>query len=231
MNQDNIAYWCYGQPVYKKPGLEEWRHHREKEEREKCVRDVNICTSVNISQSGEANGGDANGGNGGDATGGSAAAASADSEGDGDARAAASVRINTRSKSYEDKAGAVRPLISEVEAQALSPEEAEDPNAVVIGEGASAIGGDAAGGAGGAGGVGGNASVSNSAAVTIENYVIVCCDKKGNHPGLTLGTNNRKLDIKVDENGDTFVNGQKMDETEFEDGTKVFIFRRNEIKK
>jgi len=196
--------------------------NKKNNECEKCVRDVNICTSVNICQNGEANGGDANGGNGGDATGGSAAAASAQSEGEGDASATASVSVSQESKPYGDKEGAD---------QALTPEVAAAQDTVVSGEGASAIGGAATGGDGGNGGDGGDASVSNSAAVTVENVVVICCDEKGSHPGLTLGTNNRKVNIKVDENGDTFVNGQKMDETKLEDGTKVFIFRNSEIKK
>jgi outer membrane lipoprotein SlyB len=43
--------------------------------------------------------------------------------------------------------------------------------------------------------------------------------------------NDRKVDITVDKDGNTLVNGQKMDEQELDNGTKVFIFRNSEAKK
>jgi hypothetical protein len=199
MYQDNSCSWCYGQPINKEQKYDE---NETNDKREHCESDVNICTSVNIWQDGEANGGNANGGNGGDATSGSAAAASTESEG-------------------EDE-----------DDQSTTPEEPASLESELSGENASAIGGDATGGAGGAGGTGGTGgSVSNSASVSVENVVVICCDENGSAPCLTLGTNNRKVIIKVDENGDTYVNGQKMNETELEDGTKVFIFRNSEVKK
>jgi len=48
---------------------------------------------------------------------------------------------------------------------------------------------------------------------------------------LTLNRTDRQVDVKIDENGDTFVNGKKMDEVPLENGTKVFIFRDSESKK
>lgn len=258
MYRDNIPSWCYDQPVYGASGYEDrmnssrykcrkqrsccmqecdneswerwrkcccdpcdqWDEDKKQKEREKC--DVNIHTSINICQNGEANGGEANGGNGGDATGGSAAAASAESEGEGDASAEASVSVSQKSKNNDVRTGTNR---------SPAAEEIAELDNVVLGEGASAIGGDATGGNGGAGGAGGNGgTVSNSATVTVENTVVVVCDGNG-AAGLRINGNGRNLDIEVDENGDTFVNGQKMDEEKLADGTKVFLFKNSEVKK
>lgn len=92
----------------------------------------------------------------------------------------------------------------------------------------TASGGDANGGDGGAGG---NAASVNYASVVVDNVVIINSNVDGNrqYPAYTIGTGNRKLEIKVDENGETFVNGEKMDEKTLDDGTKVLIFRDSKV--
>ena len=57
---------------------------------------------------------------------------------------------------------------------------------------------------------------------------IICSDGKGPDTVVKLGMNDREVDIKVDPDGNTFVNGKKMDEEALENGTKVFIFRNSE---
>ncbi len=95
-------------------------------------------------------------------------------------------------------------------------------------DGITASGGDANGGAGGAGG---DATSLNYASVVVDNVVIINSnvDGDGQYPAYTIGTGNRKLEIKVDENGETFVNGTKMDEQTLGDGTKVLIFRDSKV--
>lgn len=94
--------------------------------------------------------------------------------------------------------------------------------------GTTASGGDANGGAGGSGG---NATSLNYASVVVDNVVIINSNVDGNgqYPAYTIGTGNRNLEIKLDENGDTFVNGTKMDEQTLGDGTKVLIFRDSKV--
>ena len=78
---------------------------------------------------------------------------------------------------------------------------------------------------------GGNGgTVTNTAVVTTVNVIVFSGNETGTTPGLTIGTGNRNIDISADENG-TFVNGQKIDETALDDGTKVFVFRDSEVKK
>lgn len=95
-------------------------------------------------------------------------------------------------------------------------------------DGATASGGDANGGAGGDGG---NATSLNYASVVVDNVVIINSnvDGDGQYPAYTIGTGNRKLEIRVDENGEAFVNGAKMDEQTLGDGTKVLIFRDSKV--
>lgn len=96
-------------------------------------------------------------------------------------------------------------------------------------DGTTVSGGDANGGAGGAGG---DATSVNYASVVVDNVVIINSnvDGDGQYPAYTIGTGNRKLEIKLDENGETFVNGTKMDEQTLGDGTKVLIFRDSKVK-
>jgi hypothetical protein len=95
-------------------------------------------------------------------------------------------------------------------------------------DGTTATGGDANGGTGGAGG---NATSLNYASVVVDNVVIINSnvDGDGQYPAYTIGTGNRKLEIRLDENGETFVNGAKMDEQTLGDGTKVLIFRDSKV--
>lgn len=97
----------------------------------------------------------------------------------------------------------------------------------------SASGGDANAGSGGYGGDGGaggaGGSASNSSSISIENVLIINGDT-AQYGSYSLGTNGKKLNITVDEDGNTLVNGKKLDEEELEDGTKVLIFRNSETK-
>ncbi len=52
-------------------------------------------------------------------------------------------------------------------------------------------------------------------------------------PAITtykLSMDEKDLDIQVNKDG-TYINGQKMEEQELEDGTRVFVYRNNEVKK
>jgi hypothetical protein len=170
---------------------------------EECENNVHVNTTVSITQSADASGG--NGGAGGN--GGSAASAAASGE---DASASASVSIS------EGLSG-----------NNLVPEPAEAVNTLQEESAATATGGS--GGDGGNGGIGGAAT--NTASVTIDNVIMICCHGKGPDSAIRLGMNERKVDITVDKDGNTLVNGKKMDEEELENGTKVFIFRNSEAKK
>jgi len=173
---------------------------------------------VNIWQNAEANGGDAEGGDGGD--GGSAAAASAESEGEGDATASASVSVDPNNHG------------SRPNSNLNQPPEAQSLGSITNVEDAAAKGGDGGNGGDATGGDGGTAT--NVAEVEVENVVVIYPNSDGSTPLINLGVNGnnlrRNVDIKVDENGNTFVNGQKRDEQELNDGTKVFIFRNSELK-
>ena len=206
-------------------------------EQEQSANDINVITAVNIWQNAEANGGDANGGNGGNAVGGSAAAASAELEFEENGVGAAAIipgtgpsvaaKRNTANGTPANGTSARNSTAENVEAlQSLL-----DVNADVAVGDAAAIGGTAIGGDGGDGGTGGNGgTASNTATVTIDNVVVVVLADVEVDTGLTLGTNQRKLNINMDKNGDTFVNGQKLDEEKLADGTKVLIYRNSEVK-
>lgn len=173
---------------------------------------VHVTTNVSISQRAEANGGNANGGNGGNA-GGSAAASAASGE-------------NASANSSALNAFVGEPRVSSDDPEPQNDAAIEEESVV------SATVGSATGGNGGSGGTGGNGgAASNSSAVQVDNMIIICCDGNGPGTAIKLGTNDRKVDITVDQDGNTFVNGKKMDEEELENGTKVFIFRNTEVKK
>jgi hypothetical protein len=181
-----------------------------------CENTINIINKVCINQDANAQGGD--GGNGGDAengkaTGGSAAAASG----------LIAIAANVKDPEIEI------PVSDDLKKKDESELETEQAN----GSGAAATGGSAtigtsAGGAGGAGGNGGTAE--NNATVAIENVVIISCNSDTPN-GVCIGTNSKTLDIKVDKDGNTFVNGEKMDEKKLSDGTKVLIFRSSNSEK
>lgn len=76
------------------------------------------------------------------------------------------------------------------------------------------------------GGAGGSATASNAATVNFDQVVVISIN--GDTPATTrIATNNRNLEIKVNGNGEAFVNGVKMDEKELGDGTKIMIYRDN----
>lgn len=90
--------------------------------------------------------------------------------------------------------------------------------------------GDANGGDGGNGGNGGNGGdggvITNVATAVIDNVVVIIADNEVDVDlALGLGLNNRQLDLKVDDKGGVSINGKKMNETQLENGTKVFVLR------
>ncbi len=208
-----------------------WDYDKKKHnDEEQCDTDIKISTSVNICQNAEADGGDANGGDGGFTIGGSAAAASAEYELEDGARVAAIVPRSglnaTVNGNSENENSSNRNLLSKRSSRSLTTENAKalpsllDVNAdVAIGD-AAAIGGD---------GVNGG-TASNSANVTVENVIVVTCSEIGT-PALSIGSNQRRFNINMDENGNTFVNGQQLEKKTLDDGTKVFVFRNSEVKK
>lgn len=172
---------------------------------------VNINNNISINQTANAQGGSGGeGGNAtnGDATGGSAAAASG----------LIAVAANVVEPNIEI------PLLDDL--RTSRPDEKSD--ALANGSGTSASGGSAtigsaAGGAGGSGGNGGTAT--NSVTVAIDNIIIISNNSDGPGSEYKIGMQDRTLDFKVDENGDTYVNGKRMDSDELDDGTKVYIFK------
>lgn len=181
-----------------------WHDHEDNEE--EIINHIDLRTIVTINQTANSTAGD--GGDGGDAEGGDASQASgliAISANEIDAeleipRSAPGVPVN-------GEPNAAQPL--------------EDPT--------GASGGDATGGDGGNGG---SATSSNTASATVdvENVIIIAGSSDGPPPVYTIGTRNRNLEIRVDENGDTFVNGKKMEEQALEDGTKIMIFKDSQVK-
>lgn len=92
------------------------------------------------------------------------------------------------------------------------------------GEANGGDGGNARGGDGGDGGDGG--VVTNVATAVIDNVVVIVTDNEiETDLALGLGLNNKQLDLKVDDKGSVFINGKKMNETQLDNGTKVFVLR------
>lgn len=182
-------------------------HEKDNEE---CENTINIINKVCINQKASADGGDGGDAENGDATGGSASAAAAS----GLIAIAANV----------DNPDIKIPISDDLRRNEKGELETEQSNGT--GTSAAATGGNATIGTseGGRGGDGGTAS--NAATVSIENVVIISCNSDTPN-GVSIGAGGRTLDIKVDENGDTFVNGEKMDEKKLSDGTKVLIFRNS----
>jgi hypothetical protein len=207
-----------------------WRNngcceHPENEENEDVVQSIedvdsdntiDISTTITISQTatsaGGAGGAGGDGGEGGDAS---------------QANGLIAVAINEIEAGIEiptvPEALGAEDTVSTEQLQQLEksrPQQNED--------GTTASGGDANGGAGGDGG---NATSLNYASVVVDNVVIINSnvDGDGQYPAYTIGTGNRKLEIRLDENGETFVNGTKMDEQTLGDGTKVLIFRDSKV--
>ncbi|MEL7647590.1 MAG: hypothetical protein AAGU76_05825 [Sedimentibacter sp.] len=177
------------------------------ENEEDRINHIDLRTTVSINQTANSTAGD--GGDGGDARGGDASQAT----------------------------GLIAISANEIDAELEIPRSA--PGVPVNGETSTvqplqeeptgASGGDAAGGEGGNGG---NATSSNTATVSVdvENVVVIANSSDGPPTAFTIGTRNRNLEIRVDENGDTFVNGKKMEEQALEDGTKVMIFKDSQVK-
>lgn len=103
-----------------------------------------------------------------------------------------------------------------------------------------ARGGDANGGdCGGAGGTAGDGgTVSNSAITTVVDVVVVVGSGNGNNntggdgtiEPIALDLNGRKVNIQLSDNGQTYVNGERLEEQQLGDGTKVYVFRKEEVK-
>ncbi len=182
-----------------------------------CRNSVNIITKISVNQSNNA---DSSGGDGG--AGGSAAVSQAASAANGEGANSSASAASGIAQESEELAQAVPG----------TPDPALEnlgilPDPVTV----SAVIGTTSGGSGGGGGAGGenSSTQSNSSTITVENMnvIILACDHSTD-PSVSLGVNNRKLDIRVDENGDTYLNGEKMDEKDLGNGTKVFIFRNSE---
>lgn len=172
---------------------------------------ININNNLSINQTANAQGGSGGpGGNAsnGDATGGNAAAASG----------LVAIAANIIDPDIEI------PLLDDL--RGSQPDENAD--ALANGSGTNASGGSATIGtaAGGAGGFGGNGgTATNSVSVSFENIVIISNNSDGPASEYRIGMNDRNLNFRVDENGDTYVNGKRMDSEELDDGTKVYIFK------
>lgn len=219
----------------------------------KCDSDINIYNTIHVCQRGEANGGDANGGDGGDAKGGSAAAANAESNNGGNSGSEASINSGIdRCYRYGEALEAGDSLCARANANdansgfnnANGSNDAGIPvtpltplsnglelgASIALGD-AAAAGGSASGGDGGNGGAGGaGGTVTQTVETTIENVVVINCDGQNGPPGLRFGQNGRTIDIRVDEKGNTLVNGEKMDEKILENGSKVLIVRSDDVK-
>ncbi|HHY91495.1 MAG TPA: hypothetical protein GX503_07485 [Clostridiales bacterium] len=87
------------------------------------------------------------------------------------------------------------------------------------------------GGDGGSpGGDGGDAAATQNTTAAIQNYTIINCGGdllSGPGSTVTLDADGQKTELKIDEKGDIYVNGQKMDAKDLGDGAKVFVFRNS----
>lgn len=173
---------------------------------------INICNSITMTQSSSANGGSGgNGGSNGNAS--SSASASAAAADRGGTAIAANTEI-IGSESEDTAAETAQPAGQEENLLQADPSASASATS-----GAATIGSAGAGGAGGAGGVS-----ANSATAEINNVVVLSYGGSGAAPGFQIGLNEKKLDIRIDEDGTAYVNGKKMKESQLENGTKVFIF-------
>lgn len=228
--------YLYGFPCHRPPTSNGDNGETSTENTINSENTININTTINLTQNANANAGD--GGNGGetsDLTGGSASSASAT---DGCA-IAFNGEIESESDEAEAAVGADADVEADINSMGLnnSSEQrsmtgiATDLGLLTDKTASSADAGDANGtaGSGGNGGNTGNAG-SNNASIISENVVVISTGANGAPPALSLGLNGRSIDITTDENGNTLVNGQSMTEETLRDGTKVFIFRNNDVK-
>ena len=179
------------------------RCDREDNEEEENINHIDLRTIITVNQTATSTAGD--GGDGGDAEGGDAS------------QAVGLIAISANEIETELEIPTAAPGLPVNRAQNDIQPLQEEPAT-------GASGGDATGGDGGNGG---DATSSNTSSVTVdvENVIVITSSTDGPPPVYTIGTRNRNLEIKVDENGDTFVNGNKMVEQALDDGTKVLIFR------
>lgn len=220
--QGTVGTWSRPDPCCK-PTEPEDEESIENEENEQSIEDVesdntiDISTAITINQtatsSGGAGGAGGNGGEGGDAAQASGLIAVALNE--------VEAGLDTQTIPLLNSLNSEEAVARTAQLQEQFKKRPHDNE-----NGTTASGGDANGGAGGSGG---DASSVNYASVTVENVVIINSNVNGENPGYTIGNANRNLEIKVAENGDTFVNGTKMDEQTLGDGTKVLIFRDSKV--
>lgn len=225
MYEETFSPWCYGELCNNQNEGRGSNSAQSRSNREHCYREelsertIDASTNIKIIQKTDASGGDGgDGGNSGNAVGGSATAASA---------ACGSLAVASASSEADSSDFPPwRPCngFSDLEQDATNEERLV--NGIPSG-GAAATGGSAAtapGGAGGNGGAGGTAT--STASVTVENVVVILSNERNDQsPLVSLGLNQRQLDISMDESGNTFVNGEKMDEKTLTNGVRVFLFR------
>lgn len=184
---------------------------------------VNINTNISVNQSNVA---EANGGNGG--SGGSAAAGSASSIATGEGDSSTDLRVNseTETNGTQKVPGDNASPAAAADETGAAEQDKVNPLQDVA---AVATESTATGGAGGAGGAGGGvtATQSNDSSITVENcnVVIVASKDVDLYPPTTVSVGgSRQLDIKVNEKGEAFVNGQKMEERTVPGGTTVYVY-------
>lgn len=197
------------------------------EKGKKCENHIDLSTNISITQTNNNSGGDGgDGGDSGNAVGGAATAQSVSAKSTGDGNVDVSVTASTKtdvsdSDPFRDLAGA--------------DSETKDLDTDGGGINTTATGGAAVGGLGGAGGSGGaGGTASNAVSIEVNNTVVISCGYNGPDgppPAYTVGMKDRKLDIKIDEEGNAFINGKKMESEPLEDGTKIFILRNSETQK
>lgn len=210
---------CYPKPKPKpKP-----RHEDE------CENTVNIWTNICVNQSNKV---EANGGDGG--AGGSSTAGSASSVATSGGEASNTQKINTATDAARPPKGpdpnGIKPAADD-ETESIEEEEVstlEDVGNVTTTSASTA-------GDGGEGGRGGEVSAtqSNNAEINVDNTNVIILSCNGQYPptGLNIGGGSRQLDIRVNEQGETFINGQKMEERNMPDGTRVYVFHSSENSK
>lgn len=173
--------------------------------------EVNITNSICVTQTATANGGDGgDGGSNGSATSSvSASAAAAD-------RGGVAV-INTQQSSELE--------LSSDEELAETSDTDEESTLQTSSASASASNGSTTNGSAGSGGNGGNGgSASNTVSAEINNAVVLMYNGGSDSASYSVGLNDKKLDIKIDEDGSVYVNGTKLEEAKLDDGTKLFVF-------
>lgn len=186
------------------------------EKEEKCAKYFDFSSIVNITQSNEVttgNGGDSNEANS------TAAQAVADDA------ATATVSVNAADDLVDKTAPAGTVNNGENAADELRVEQNGKPPVEPIKANNTSIS---------SAGSGGNANVNNIAEVDITQMIIIppCCGPyDGPPPQYQIGLNGKKLDITMDDQGNTFVNGKKMDIEKLDDGTNVFLFKNHVMKK